>query len=105
MQPIDLCPVCLRKLQESTRVDIIQRYENLQQWFSQRGLEEDTNWVQQRINAIIEGLSTQQIQEARHWCSGSSRHAQAERKCDRKARPKCKKAQNIKSRKSDLHPQ
>jgi len=52
---IHMCPVCLRKLQWSTKSDVPQRYENLMATYNTIGLHSESKWVEQRIKFIEKG--------------------------------------------------
>lgn len=53
--PLRLCPVCLRKLVDSTAVDPIARYERLAGFFERGGLPEDAAWIEGRLAYIADG--------------------------------------------------
>lgn len=48
-RPMELCPVCLRKLHWSTQFDIVQRYGKLREFCQHNDLREDAGWLQQRL--------------------------------------------------------
>lgn len=52
--PMELCPVCLRKLHRATRFDPILRYEKLRAFHSANGLKPEAEWVQTRMRAIMD---------------------------------------------------
>lgn len=50
--PMELCPVCLRKLHFAIRFDPVERYEELDHFHSGNALEKESAWVNARIKAI-----------------------------------------------------
>jgi archaemetzincin len=46
---IELCPVCLRKLQWSTAFDPVKRYRELAAFFQKHGWTEDADWCEQQV--------------------------------------------------------
>lgn len=48
-QPSFLCPICLRKLHHVCKFDIIQRYKEMRDFWSEQGLEEQSSWLERRI--------------------------------------------------------
>jgi archaemetzincin len=51
-RPLHLCPVCLRKLQDSIGFDVIRRYGNLLDFYERVGFEEEAGWVANRVRRI-----------------------------------------------------
>jgi archaemetzincin len=51
-RPMHLCPVCLRKLQYSIGFDPIERYRHLQKFYQKVRLDEEAQWVQNRLRAF-----------------------------------------------------
>jgi archaemetzincin len=47
--PLQLCPVCLRKLHAANAFDIRKRYEGLRTFFKKRGFEDETEWMKRRL--------------------------------------------------------
>ena len=54
-RPLRLCPVCLRKLQAATGLDIAKQYERLEALFEKTGLEDEARWVEKRLRWIETG--------------------------------------------------
>ena len=52
---IHMCPVCLRKLQWSLKSNLIERYKNLSQTYSDIGLKKEAAWTKQRLEFIETG--------------------------------------------------
>jgi len=62
-RPMNLCPVCLRKLQYSIGFDVVSRYRNLLQFYRPAeplarrgwkvGFEEETQWIIKRLRWIV----------------------------------------------------
>lgn len=50
--PLFLCPVCLRKLHDSVRFDVVRRYRKLQALYAKTGLEDEARWVERRLKHI-----------------------------------------------------
>ncbi|WP_052573277.1 archaemetzincin [Haloferula sp. BvORR071] len=50
--PMELCPVCLRKLHYAIRFDPVARYEKLQRFDAANELETESKWIKARIEAI-----------------------------------------------------
>lgn len=50
--PMNLCPVCLRKLHQAIRFDPVERYGEMLRFYTQNGFEEEATWTRQRIGAI-----------------------------------------------------
>ncbi len=48
-QPLFLCPLCLRKLHSSLNLDLDQRYQELARFCEQQKLEEESEWLTQRL--------------------------------------------------------
>jgi archaemetzincin len=53
-RPMDLCPVCLRKLQHSIGFDVADRYRRLERLYRAAGLEEDARRVGERLRAVLQ---------------------------------------------------
>ena len=51
-RPMQFCPVCLRKLQHSTKVDVVKHYRDQQQFFAKVGFDEESAWLNRRIEKI-----------------------------------------------------
>ncbi len=51
-QPLHLCPVCLRKLQNATRFDSVERYRQLEELCVKGGFAEEGAWLHSQIRAI-----------------------------------------------------
>lgn len=51
-RPMHLCPVCLRKLYYSIGFDVVDRYRRLQQFYQKVGLDEEVQWLQERLGKI-----------------------------------------------------
>ena len=47
--PLQLCPVCLRKLHAAHPFDIRQRYRDLRDFFKEEKFEDEANWMRQRL--------------------------------------------------------
>jgi len=52
-RPMHLCPVCLRKLQYSIGFDVVNRYGNLFRFYKKVGFDDDTQWVENRLEWIL----------------------------------------------------
>lgn len=50
--PMELCPVCLRKLHHAVKFDPLVRYEKLERFHAANGLEEESKWIKARLEAI-----------------------------------------------------
>ncbi len=50
-KPVDLCPVCLRKLQDSVGFDVVKRYEDLARFYRAEGWTAEAEWVRRRLAA------------------------------------------------------
>lgn len=50
--PMELCPVCLRKLHHAVKFDPLVRYEKLERFDAANGLEEESKWITKRLEAI-----------------------------------------------------
>jgi len=48
-RPMHLCPECLKKFRWNTGFDIMTRYENLKTFYTEQGLEDEAQWVAQRL--------------------------------------------------------
>jgi archaemetzincin len=51
-QPLQLCPVDLRKLYESTRLDPVARYAHLRDFFHEEGLAEEAAWIEKQLARV-----------------------------------------------------
>lgn len=51
-RPLHLCPVCLRKLQDSIKFDFVSRYANLLGFYRRSGFDDEARWVENRIRWI-----------------------------------------------------
>ena len=51
-KPVDLCPVCLRKLQDSVGFDVVKRYEDLARFYRTEGWIAEAAWVSRRLVTI-----------------------------------------------------
>jgi len=50
--PMNLCPVCLRKLYYAVRFNPVERYGEMLRFYTANGFEEEATWTRQRIGAI-----------------------------------------------------
>jgi archaemetzincin len=50
--PMNLCPVCLRKLHQAIRFDPVERYVGMLRFYTENGFEEEAAWTKRRIGAI-----------------------------------------------------
>lgn len=50
--PMNLCPVCLRKLYQAIRFDPVERYGEMLRFYSGNGFEDEAAWTRQRIGTI-----------------------------------------------------
>ena len=51
-RPMHPCPVCLRKLQLSTRFDLLQRDRSLLEFFTTHALKSESDWMRRRIEKL-----------------------------------------------------
>lgn len=51
-RPLQLCPVCLRKLNFSVGFDVVTRYERLLRFYQKVGFEDDARWTNKRLGGI-----------------------------------------------------
>jgi archaemetzincin len=51
-QPIHLCPVDLRKMQQSVGFDMVERYRGIEQFYRRSGLIEEADWIRCRLNVL-----------------------------------------------------
>jgi len=51
-RPLHLCPVCLRKLQWSTRFDVVDRYRKLKTLYERFGFDDEAAWIDGRFKRI-----------------------------------------------------
>jgi len=47
--PLNLCPVCLRKLHKANGFDPEKRYQALLSFYKKYNMEEQANWVEKRL--------------------------------------------------------
>jgi archaemetzincin len=52
-RPMHLCPVCLRKLQHSTRFDVVSRYGGLFSFYKKTRFDDEAQWVQGRLARVV----------------------------------------------------
>jgi archaemetzincin len=52
-RPLHLCPVCLRKLQESIGFDVVSRYQELLRFYEKVGFALEARWVANRLKWIL----------------------------------------------------
>lgn len=50
--PMNLCPVCLRKMQRSVKFDLIERYQRLHAFYVKYKLDKEAKWVKVRMDKI-----------------------------------------------------
>ncbi|MCW1915008.1 archaemetzincin [Luteolibacter sp. GHJ8] len=50
--PMELCPVCLRKLYHAVRFDPLERYGLLDRFHAKHGMEAESKWIKERVAAI-----------------------------------------------------
>jgi archaemetzincin len=50
--PMNLCPVCLRKLHQAIRFDPVVRYEKMLRFYESNEFEKEAAWTRKRIEAI-----------------------------------------------------
>jgi archaemetzincin len=48
-QPLHLCPICLKKLQNSTGFDYRERYKKLGEFYKKTGLDDEAEWAERRL--------------------------------------------------------
>jgi archaemetzincin len=67
-RPLHLCPICLRKLQYSIGFDVVTRYRNLLHFYRKVGLDNEAQWVSNRLEWILGTEATRKIikQETAH---------------------------------------
>jgi len=75
-RPMNLCPVCLRKLQYSIGFDVVSRYRNLLQFYRPAeplarrgwkvGFEEETQWIIKRLRWIVGDKATKAFIEEKN---------------------------------------
>jgi archaemetzincin len=51
-KPVNLCPVCLRKLQYSTKFNVIERYKKLENFYKKFGFKKQMKWIEKRLKNI-----------------------------------------------------
>lgn len=49
-QPIHLCPVDLKKMQEALKFDVWQRYEALLKFFEKYEMKSDAQWIREKFH-------------------------------------------------------
>jgi len=54
-KPMQLCPICLRKLHEAVGFDVKARYEGLQAMYGQLGWSDQQAWVNHRLSSLDAG--------------------------------------------------
>lgn len=52
LTPMNLCPVCLRKLHHAIRFDPVARYEKLARFYTDHGMNKEAEWTRARIEQI-----------------------------------------------------
>ncbi|XP_053408062.1 archaemetzincin-2-like [Mercenaria mercenaria] len=52
-RPSFLCPICLRKLHHVCKFDIIQRYKDMKDFWSEQGLKSQADWLERRLNKLL----------------------------------------------------
>jgi archaemetzincin len=52
-RPLQLCPVCLRKLQYSIGFDVVNRYSKLFHFYKNNGLKDEAQWLKRRLEYIL----------------------------------------------------
>jgi archaemetzincin len=52
-RPMHLCPVCLRKLQHSTRFEVVSRYGDLFSFYKKTGFDDQAQWVKGRLERVV----------------------------------------------------
>jgi archaemetzincin len=52
-RPLNLCPVCLRKLHFSMGFDVVERYRSLLQFYNDFGFGQEARWVSGRLKSIL----------------------------------------------------
>ena len=50
--PMELCPVCLRKLHHAIRFDPVERYEKLERFHKANGMDAEAKWIRSRLESI-----------------------------------------------------
>jgi archaemetzincin len=55
-RPMFFCPVCLRKLQNSTGFDVVDRYRNLLLFYERIGLNDEVRWLSNRLIWISDAV-------------------------------------------------
>jgi archaemetzincin len=51
--PMNLCPICLRKLQSSVGFDVLAYYQHLASFYRRAGFRDEARWVNRRLSKII----------------------------------------------------
>jgi archaemetzincin len=62
-RPLHLCPVCLRKLQYSIGFDVVARYRSLLHFYKKAGLDDEAQWVTNRLKWILGAEGARKIIE------------------------------------------
>ena len=52
LQPLHVCPVCLRKLQSSVGFDVAKRYQSLEEFSQQAGWDDEADWLRRRLGKL-----------------------------------------------------
>ncbi len=52
-RPLNLCPLCLRKLQFSAEFDVVVRYHKLLKFYHRAGFAKEIRWVSTRLKNIV----------------------------------------------------
>jgi len=65
-RPVQLCPVCLRKLQYSTGFDVVGRYGELFRFYKRAGFDEEARWAANRLKWILGDKAAQRIIEQKN---------------------------------------
>ncbi|HVP11904.1 MAG TPA: archaemetzincin [Phycisphaerae bacterium] len=52
-RPLHLCPVDLRKLQQSVGFDVVERYRRLRDFCKDAGFEDEAGWLTKRLGRIV----------------------------------------------------
>ena len=51
-RPVFLCPDCLRKLHWNLNLDIVARYEKMEEFWERQGFQNETRWLRQRLKKL-----------------------------------------------------
>ena len=52
-RPLSLCPVCFRKLHWSIEFDVVDRYQELLEFYREVGFDDEARWVANRLRRIM----------------------------------------------------